>query len=152
MPFDPIRAIRSLTDLARAHSLASRLTEHAYDDRTGRVLKAALITEYARPFTSQDDGSSALQLGDLIDVPSPLDVDTHLSLIDGARMLSRAVSEGANMPWEERVLLLDNLDISTVRDLIFRLRRSLALKLYPDAGSDPQLLEQLIGPAGSAQS
>ena len=152
MPFDPIRAVRSSTDLARAHSLACRLAENAYDDRTGRILRAALITEYARPFTPRGDASSALQLGDLIDVPSPVDENTHLLLIDGARMLSQAVSEGENMPWEERVPLLDHLDLTTVRDLIFRLRRGLTLKLFPAAGDDPQLLEQLIGPAGSAQS
>lgn len=152
MTFDPIRAIHSSTDLARAHSLVTRLIENEYDDRTERVLRAALITDYARPFTQRVDESPALQLDDLVDDPSPGDVETHRLLIEGAHKLSRAVSEGEAMPWEERIELLDDLDLSAVRDLIIKLRTSLTVKLYPDAGDDPRLLVQLIGPAGSTNS
>lgn len=152
MTVDTIRAIHSSTDLARAHSLVTRLIENDYDDRTSRVLRAALITDYARPFTKRVDESPALQLDDLVDAPLSADVEIHRLLIDSAQMLSRAVSESASMPWEERIELLEDLDLSAVRDLIVKLRTSLTVKLYPDAGDDPRLLEQLIGPAGSTSS
>lgn len=150
MTVDSIRAIHSSTDLARAHSLVTRLIENDYDDRTGRVLRAALTTDYARPFTQPVDESPAL-LDDLVDDPSPGDVETHRRLIEGAQKLSQAVNEGASMPWEERIELLEDLDLTAVRDLIIKLRTSLTVKLYPDAGYNPRLLEQLIGPAGSSE-
>jgi hypothetical protein len=111
-----------------------------------------LITDYARPFTQRVGESPALPLDDLVEGPSPADVDTHRVLIECANKLSRAVSQGAAMPWEKRIELLDDLDLTAVRVLIMKLRASLTVKLYPDAGNDPRLLEQLIGPAGSTKS
>lgn len=144
---DPVRLIHSTTDLQKAHILITRLRDgEQREARTRRLLEAAFLAEYARPFTPRAEESAPVELEALHDQLTAEQERLHELLLsksaDQAEQIAAGrLEDGATAPFP-----LERLDLSAIEALVYALRVSVTKSLYPQTRDDEDALRGLVGP------
>lgn len=137
--------VYAVTDLHRAHAIIKRINKHYNIKRDALyALESAFLSAYRKPFLSRSGDEPILKMSVVGVDLSASEIDCHARILFNAEMFASCTfEERANF---QNLPFLGGAKPSLAEVVVEKIRRRVALLLYPDLADEPEFLEILNGP------